>query len=326
MVEGVNRHNPQTCLMHSTGSMNRLRADLLLLLTAFIWGTAFIAQKSANETMGPILFVGARFLLSTLALLPLAWYEASKHPLALTRKDLAQAGLVGLCLFSGASLQQIGLVTTTATNGGFLTALYVVIVPFMVWLLTRRRPRSLVVLACVISIGGAWLLADNGLAKTWNLGDLLVVAADVAWAMGITLIAVFLQRTDRPFFLSFAQYAVTAVLALVCGFIFEPLVMPGITSALPAILYAGLLSGGVAYTLQIVAQKHTPAAEAALIMSLESVFAALAGALLLRERLTPLATVGCGLILLGVLVVEAGPALLRRMKGFRADAQNSNPG
>jgi len=144
--------------------------------------------------------------------------------------------------------------------------------------------------------------------------------------MGITLIAVFLQRTDRPFFLSFAQYAVTAVLALVCGFIFEPLGMPGITSALPAILYAGLLSGGVAYTLQIVAQKHTPAAEAALIMSLESVFAALAGALLLRERLTPLATVGCGLILLGVLVVEIGPALLRRMQCLLADAQNSNPG
>jgi len=306
--------------------MHRLRADLLLLLTAFIWGTAFIAQKNANESMGPILFVGARFLLSTLMLLPLALYEARKCGTVLTRKDIVQAGLIGLCVFTGAVLQQIGLVTTTATNGGFLTALYVVIVPFIVWLLTRQRPRSIVVLACMISIVGAWLLTDNGHANTWNLGDLLVVFADVAWAMAITLIAVFLPRTDRPFFLSFAQFAVTAVLALVCGLIFEPVVIPGISLALPAILYAGILSGGLAYTLQIIAQKHTPAAEAALIMSLESVFAALAGALLLSERLTPLATVGCALILLGVIVVELGPGLLRRVKLFRADAENGDPG
>ncbi|HVA54390.1 MAG TPA: DMT family transporter [Gammaproteobacteria bacterium] len=306
--------------------MNRLRADLLLLLTAFIWGTAFIAQKNANLHMGPVLFVGARFLLSALMLLPLALYEARKNATALTQKDVVQAGLIGLCLFSGAVLQQIGLFTTTATNGGFLTALYVVMVPFIVWLLTRQRPRSIVVLACVISIIGAWLLADNGHAKTWSLGDLLVVLADVAWALAITLIAIFLQRSDRPFFLSFVQYAVTAVLALICGLIFEPVVIPGIVSAVPAILYAGLLSGGVAYTLQIIAQKHTPAPEAALIMSLESVFAALAGALLLSERLTPWAAVGCALILLGVIVVEIGPGLRRRVRSLGAGTGNSEPG
>ncbi|MGA9855567.1 MAG: DMT family transporter [Gammaproteobacteria bacterium] len=306
--------------------MNRFRADLLLLLTAIIWGTAFIAQKNANHSMGPVLFVGARFLLSALMLLPLALFEARKSTSALTQKDFVQAGVIGLCIFTGANLQQIGLITTTATNGGFLTALYVVMVPFILWLLTRQRPRSSVVLACVISVIGAWLLADNGQAHTWNRGDLLVVVADVAWALAITLVADFLQRTDRPFFLSFAQFAVTAVLALACGFISEPVVIAGIAAALPAILYAGLLSGGVAYTLQVLAQKHTPAPEAALIMSLESVFAALAGALLLNERLTPLGIVGCALILLGVLIVELGPGLLRRMRLFRADTQNSNPG
>lgn len=306
--------------------MNRLRADLLLLLTAFIWGTAFIAQKEANQSMAPILFVGSRFLLSALLLLPLALYEARTKAATLTRKDLIQATLIGLCIFTGACLQQIGLVTTTATNGGFLTALYVVMVPFIVWLLTRQQPRSIVVFACVVSMAGAWLLADNGQAKTWNLGDLLVVIADVAWALAITLVAIFLQRTDRPFFLSFAQFTVTAVLALICGLVFEPLVLPGIVSALPAILYAGILSGGVAYTLQVIAQRHTPAPEAALIMSLESVFAALAGALLLSEHLTPWAAVGCALILLGVIVVELGPGLLRRMRFSSADAGNSNSG
>jgi drug/metabolite transporter (DMT)-like permease len=306
--------------------MNRLRADLLLLLTAFIWGTAFIAQINGNQTMGPVLFVGARFLLSALMLLPLAWYEASKRASALTRKDFIQAGVIGLCIFTGAILQQIGLVTTTATNGGFLTALYVVMVPFILWLLFRQRPRSIVVLACLISIIGAWLLADNGQVRTWRLGDLLVVFADVAWALAIVMVADFLQRSDRPFFLAFVQFAVTAVLALMCGLMFEPVIVPGIVSAVPAILYAGLLSGGVAYTLQIIAQKHTPAPEAALIMSLESVFAAFAGALMLSERLTPLATLGCALILLGVIVVELGPGLLRRAKLFRTDIQNSKPG
>jgi drug/metabolite transporter (DMT)-like permease len=294
--------------------MNRLRADLLLLLTAFIWGTAFIAQKDANQSMGPVSFVGARFLLSALALIPLAIHETRRQAVALSRADWVQAGLVGLCLFAGASLQQVGLVTTTATNGGFLTALYVVIVPFMLWGVTREQPRALVLAACGVSIAGAWLLADDGTARHWALGDVLVTLADFAWAVAIVLIGVFLQRTHRPFFLSFMQYAITAVLGLAAGMLFEPVSVPGIHSALPAILYAGLLSGGVAYTLQIVAQKHTPPAEAALIMSLESVFAALAGAVMLGDRLTLPAALGCALILFGVVLVETGPGLLRGLK------------
>ena len=298
--------------------MNRLRADLLLLLTAFIWGTAFIAQKDANLSMGPVTFVGARFLLSALVLLPLAIHEMRRETGTLTRKDWLQAAVVGLCLCTGSCLQQVGLVTTTATNGGFLTALYVVIVPFMVWGLNRIRPRPLVIAACAISIWGAWLLTDDGTARHWSRGDILVVVADFAWALAITVIGDFLQRTHRPFFLSFVQYAITAVLAFGVGLAFEPVSASGVGAALPAIFYAGLLSGGVGFTLSVIAQKYTPPAEASLIMCLESVFAALAGAVMLHERLTPAATAGCGLILLGVVLVEMGPALLRGLK--RADA------
>lgn len=298
--------------------MNRLRADLLLLLTAFIWGTAFVAQKYANDSMPPITFVGARFLLSAVALIPLALYEARRQKTPLSGKDWRQATVIGLCLLTGSCLQQVGLVTTTATNAGFLTALYVIFVPFMVWLLERQRPRLLVLVACAISIAGAWLLGNNGQTQHWVLGDLLVVVSDLAWALAITMIGSFMQRTHRPFFLSFAQYAITAVLALTLGLIFEPASVAGVTSAVPAILYAGLLSGAVAYTFGIIAQRHTPPAEAALIMCLESVFAAVAGAIMLHERLTPLATVGSALILLGVVVVEVGPALLRSMKPRRA--------
>jgi drug/metabolite transporter (DMT)-like permease len=295
--------------------MNRLRADLLLLLTAFIWGTAFVAQKYANDSMPPITFVGARFLLSALALIPLALYEGRGQTIPLSRKDWLQATVIGLCLFVGSCLQQVGLVTTSATNGGFLTALYVVIVPFMVWIIAGQRPRPLVLMACAISLAGAWLLADNGQAKHWVLGDVLMVISDLAWALAITMIGIFMQRTQRPFFLSLAQYSITAVLALTLGFIFEPVSLSGAGAVLPAILYAGLLSGAVAYTLGIVAQRHTPAAEAAIIMCLESVFAAIAGAIMLHEHLTPLAAAGCGLILLGVIIVEVGPALLRTLKG-----------
>ena len=297
--------------------MNRLRADLMLFLTAFIWGTAFIAQKDANHSMGPITFVGMRFLLSALVLIPLALYEkrraAATQAKPFTRRDWLQALIVGLCLFSGGALQQLGLVTTTATNGGFLTALYVVIVPFMVWGLNRTRPRLLVIAACAVSIAGAWLLTDDGSARHWSFGDLLVVLADFAWALAITVIADFMQRTHRPFFLSLAQYCITAVLGLCIGLIFEPVSLSGISAAAPAILYAGLLSGGVAYTLGIVAQRYTPPAEASLIMCLESVFAALAGAVMLHERLTFTAGVGCALILMGVVMVEVGPVLLRRL-------------
>jgi drug/metabolite transporter (DMT)-like permease len=291
--------------------MTRLRADLMLFLTAFIWGTAFIAQKDANHSMGPITFVGSRFLLSALALIPLVIYEMRRSKTSLSRRDWRQAILVGLCLFAGAALQQVGLITTTATNAGFLTALYVVIVPFMVWGMSRQRPRGLVIAACTVSIWGAWLLTDDGSARHWELGDVLVVLADFAWALAITVIGDFLQRSHRPFFLSFAQYSITAVLGLAVGLVFEPVSLPGIGTAMPAILYAGLLSGGVAYTMQIVAQRYTPPAEASLIMCLESVFAALAGAVMLHERLTLVAACGCGLILLGVVMVETGPILMR---------------
>ena len=224
------------------------------------------------------------------------------------------ATIVGLCLFTGGCLQQVGLLTTSATNAGFLTALYVVLVPFMVWAISNQRPRALVLLACAVSLAGAWLLADNGQARHWVLGDVLMVVSDLAWALAITMIGIFMQRTHRPFFLSFAQYAITAVLALIAGLVFEHVTVAGTVSALPALLYAGLLSGAVAYTLGVIAQKHTPAAEAALIMCLESVFAALAGAVMLHERLTLPATLGCGLILLGVVLVETGPMLLRKLK------------
>ncbi len=297
--------------------MNRFRADLCLLLTAVIWGTAFIAQKTANATMGQVSFVGARFALSALMVAPLAIREARRSTQAVTRRDVILATLLGLGLFTGSTLQQMAMMTASATNGGFLTALYVVLVPFASWILAGERIRGFVMLACVVSVSGAWLLTYTGEAHTWQQGDILLVVADVAWAFTISLTGLFLRHTQRIFFLAFTQYAITGVLGLAAGLVLEPATYEGWQAAMPSILYAGLVSGGIAFTLQIVAQRHTPAPEAALIMSLESVFAAIAGAMFLGERLTALAMVGCVLILCGVMTAEIGPTLLARFKSGR---------
>jgi drug/metabolite transporter (DMT)-like permease len=293
--------------------MDRLGADFLLLLAAFFYGTSFLGQKDAVGGLNALTLVGARFSVAILLIAPLVWREARRAAAPLTRHDWQQVAAIGLCVLAGASLEQQGLVTTSITNAGFLTSLYVVMVPFLVWSLARQAPRPLVLLACAVCVSGAWLLAQHGVMQHWTLGDIQVVLADFFWAASITLIDLFLRRTARPFFLTFATYALTAVLGLGLGFASAPIALTAVTAAAPGILYAGLC-GGIAGSLQIVAQKHTPAAEAGLIMALQSVFAALAGAWFLQERLTPAATLGCGLILLGVVLVEAGPALVQGLR------------
>jgi drug/metabolite transporter (DMT)-like permease len=288
--------------------MNRLKADLSLLLAALIWGTAFVAQKYANETMPPVLFVGCRFILSALLIAPLALWETRKIAQPLARRDWSYGIQIGLCLFASVAGQQIGMVTTTATNAGFLTALYVVMVPVIAWLMHRHAPSWSVVGACCVSLLGAWLLAGKGSVGGWNGGDLLVVFSDIFFALQIILVSRFLRKGDRPILLSFMQYLVSGIVGLALGILLEPVHIAGILAAGPAILYAGLLSGGVAFTLQIVAQRHTPAAEAAIIMSLESVFAAIAGALVLGDRLQTGGIIGCVLILAGVVLVQLVPS------------------
>jgi drug/metabolite transporter (DMT)-like permease len=292
--------------------VSRFKADLLLLLCAFIWGTAFVAQKDVHAAAWPVLFVAARFLLSALLLAPLALFEGRKAAAPpVKRRDLMLAGLIGTCLGVAATMQQAALAGTTATNAGFLTAVYVAFVPFVVWAIAGSRPRPIVLLACAIAVLGAWLLADHGQHSGWSGGDLVLLASDLIWALHITLIAKFLGQLNRPFLLCFIQYAVTGIGAGIVSACTESAAWSEFQASLPAIAYAGIASGGIAYTLQIVAQRHAPAAEAALILSLESVFAAIAGAVVLHERLTTVATVGCLLILTGAVMVDVAPAVRR---------------
>jgi drug/metabolite transporter (DMT)-like permease len=294
------------------GGMSRLGADGLLLITAFLWGVTFVAQKEAAVLTPPMAFVAARFIVSAVALAPFAIWEFRRLPGAPRSDELRLAVIIGLTLFIGTSLQQAGIETTSATNAGFLTACYVVLTPFVVWALSGKAPRALVVVAGFVSLFGAWLLASGGGMSRPSVGDGLVLIADFAWATGIALTPIYLARSRRPLMLALVQYAVCAVLATLWSGAFETVEIGQLANAARLILFSGIISGAFAFTLQIFAQRHTPPAEAALILSLESVFAALAGALLLGERLTLVAAFGCALILAGALAVELEPLFGRK--------------
>jgi drug/metabolite transporter (DMT)-like permease len=298
-------------LLVGPGRMSRLGADGLLLTTALLWGVTFVAQKYAAATMPAVAFVAARFAVSAVALAPFALWEFRRKSHAPGRDEWRLALAVGFTLFLGTSLQQAGIETTSATNAGFLTACYVVLTPFVVWALSGARPRVIVLAAAFVSLIGAWLLASGAALGAPNIGDALVLLADLAWATGIALTPIFLARSGRPLLLAFVQYAACAGLAALWSFVFETVPAGALAATAPAILFSGIISGALAYTIQIFAQAHTPPAETALILSLESVFAAFAGSILLGERLTALGAVGCALILIGAIAVEAGPAVAR---------------
>lgn len=298
--------------------MNRLQANLLLLLAALIWGTTFVAQKLANDRIGPLAFVAARFVVAALALAPAAIQEARRHRsagMSLRISDLRHGLVIAFCLCAATCAQQIGLVSTTATHAGFLTAAYIAFVPILTWAITRVRPRRPVLLACAIALEGAWLLAgsdaDPGSAG-WNRGDWILVGSDILWALHVTLVGHWRGIGARPLGLSWMQCALTAAVTVPVAWLAQPTSWDALRPILPEIAYAGILSSGVAFTLQIVAQRHTPAAEAALIMSLESVFAAAAGATILGDTLTGPAAFGALLILVGAVLVEIGPQLRSR--------------
>jgi len=298
--------------------MNRLQADLLLLLTAFIWGTTFVAQKEAVALLGPLSFVGVRFAFAALLLAPFAWFEASRAGAPPSRRDLLGSLLVGLVLCLGCWMQQVALETTTAGNAGFLTAVYIVIVPLVSWAFTGQRPRRVVLVATLLAICGAWLLTGGGSLSSWTRGDLIVLASDLVWASHINLVSHVSRSSSRPLLLATIQSAVTGLVTLPAALVLEPLDLAAVTAALPSLLYASVLSSGLAYTLQVIAQRHTPAAEAALIMSLECVFAAIAGAIVLHEAFGPAQRIGAALILASVVLVEAGPILRRALPGAGA--------
>jgi drug/metabolite transporter (DMT)-like permease len=280
------------------GNPLRLKSDLILLFVTFLWGTAFIAMRVAAGH-GTIFYLnGARFLLGALLLLPFA-----KLKQAFNRRNLIYVGLAGLALFSAASLQQAGLATTTASNGGFITSLSVVIVPLLLGLLWRERLSLLTGAAILLAILGGFLLSSAGRFEKLNPGDLLILAGAFFWALHVVVVAKGQPHID-PLHLAVGQYAVCGLLNLLVAPFFEHLTPAQTIYVLPAILYTGVFSVAIGFTLQVFAQKYTPPTDASLILSLEGVFAALFGWLLLHESLRPVQLAGCAAILAAVILVQ----------------------
>ncbi len=292
--------------------MSRFKADSLLLLVAFIWGLAFVAQKDAMQHVGALTFVAARFIISALVVLPLALRERKRATTPDTQIGsslLADFALLCIAFGAGVFLQQAGIVRTTVTNAGFLTGLYVLFVPLICRVVYRQKLSVFVMPGALLSVAGVWLLSGGINTGGLNLGDIMVLGCAAGFALQVTLVGRIVRKVKAPMRICFIQYAAMALLAAVAAFIFETPTIDGVTLAGYAILYAGALSGGVAYTLQVVAQQYTPSSDSAVILSAESVFAALAAALLLHERLTPAGTLGCLLIIAAILLVEFGPFL-----------------
>ncbi len=294
--------------------MRRLHADLILIFAAIIWGVAFLFQKTAMDHVGPLTFIAARGVVAVLALLPLALYEHGRSPSADPRVwRIAIAG--GVAFFAGAWLQQEGIKTASVTNTGFLTALYVVITPFVAWMAMGRVPSWMVWPAVALSAVGTWLLGGGSLAA-FSRGDGLVALSALFWACHVVMTG-SAARHGRPIGFTVVQFAVVAALAAIGAVLLETVTVEGLRGAAWDIAFVGLLSSALTFTLLTVALQHTPPSEAAVIVSTETLFAALAAYLVLGERLPAIGWTGAGLILLATLLVQLGPSLMaaRRPRG-----------
>jgi len=286
-------------------------SDALLLLTAAIWGFAFVAQRVGMADLGPFAFNAVRYAIGALVLLPLIRYRRKAGGMG-TRTMGAQgeggAGisvtpvaarvqasrgsrlralfpfmLAGSVMFIGSSFQQVGLVTTTAGNAAFVTSLYVVIVP-LIGSLFGRKTGIKDYLAAIVSVAGLYIITVGG-GFSMAPGDLLVLAGSFFWAFHILVIGRFASTVD-PVELSAGQFAVCGILSFAASLIFEPHPYDGVFSAAIPLLYGGLFSCGVAFTLQIVAQRTSPPAHASILLAMEGLFGAIGGVLLLGEPAT----------------------------------------
>ncbi len=276
----------------------RLKADILLLITAIVWGSAFSAQRVAAENIGPFLFNGSRFLLGGLILLPFALKR---------RKKIGSAGLIwvipaGILIYIAGFFQQAGLEYTTAGNAGFITSLYVIFVPIILLIVFKQRQGPLTWTGALVAVTGLFLLSigDN---FTLQKGDVLEFIGSFFWAMQVVLVSKSIKQIDI-FQFATGQAIIAGSLNLITGLIFETNSMAGFSIAWWTVVYTGVFSVSLAYTLQVAGQRHAPPTDSAIILSLEAFFAAFFGYILLNEGFSERQLLGCLLMIIGILIVQ----------------------
>lgn len=291
----------------------KTRSNILLFITAAIWGAGIIAQKSGMEYIEPFTYSGIRTLIAGLVLIPVVLIMGkNKKNIAEPRdvklvekenKTLLLGGILcGLALFAATSLQQFGISFTTAGKTGFITTLYVVIVPILS-IAIGKKLRKIIWICVAMGAVGLYLLCMTDDSFRLQPGDALVLLCAVAFSVHIMIIDYFSPKVDGVK-LSCIQFLLTGVLGIICMFVFEEPHIEAILDCWIPIIYAGALSGGIGYTLQIIAQKHAEPTVASLIMSLESVFAVVLGALVLHESMTSRELAGCVVIFAAVIIAQ----------------------
>lgn len=286
-----------------------IKSVFILLLTAAIWGFAFVAQRIGMDFLGAFTFNGIRFAMGSISLLPVIYFfnkkskvENSAERVDADIKTTIKAGMIaGIVLYIAASLQQVGLIYTTAAKAGFITSLYIVLVPIL-GIFLKQKTRSTTWIGAVTAAVGLYFLSINE-NLTIEFGDLLQIIGAFFWAAHIQLIDKFVKNIDA-IKLSSVQFATCSVLSLITAFIFEDVKMSGIIDAIVPLLYGGIMSAGVAYTLQAVGQRNAKPSHAAIALSMEAVFAAIGGILLLKETLPLRGYFGCALMLAGMLISQ----------------------
>ena len=278
-------------------------ANSLLLITAVIWGLGFVAQVLGMNYLSPFAFIGARFLLGAASLMPLVVFFYYRNWLLQSslRTVLIGSLVLGVILFAAGSLQQVGIVYSNASNAGFITGLYMVLVP-LIGLAFRHRPGLNAWLGTVLALVGLFLLSVKA-DFSMGYGDTLLLIGAVGWALHILAIDHFASRA-APLLLALGQFIVCGVLAVGVSVVWETTTWDQLRAATNVLIYAGVITVGVAYTLQVIAQERADPTHAAIILSLEAVFGAIGGYLFLQEQLTSRELWGCTLMLAGMLVSQ----------------------
>lgn len=292
--------------------MKKLRGSLPLLIAAIIWGTAFVAQSKGAQIIGPFTYNALRMFIGAIVLVPVVFVARLIRKDKITDRAARREATIstikgGICcgavLFTASSLQQIAIKTTSVGKAGFITALYIVIVPIIKLVLFREKTSVKIWLYALLAIAGFYLLSISG-SFSVAAGDLLTLVSACFFALHIITIDHFLGKNTDGILMSCVQFFTSGILAAAAMFIFEHPEIGSILDAKGAILYTGLMSSGVAYTLQIIGQRHTAPTVATLLMSLESVFAAISGWLILNQALSPKEILGCALVFAAAILAQ----------------------
>ena len=294
--------------------MSKTVSLLSALLCTFIWGTTFIAQDTGMDNIGPFTFNAVRFFVGFLAIVPLVFLFELKKFKSEFKLDFKTfvflSFLIGLSLFLGSALQQVALLYTDVANAAFFTIFYVPMVPIIIFLFKKKSIHWSVWPSVVLCLIGGYLLT-NFHDATVRLGDTLVVLGALFWSTHIIFTGIIVTKYDLPLTLGAIQTLLVALFSFIIGFIYEELIIENILNEIDSILYAGILSGGFAFVLQIYAQKNITPAPAAIIFSLEGVFATIAAWFLLNQILGINNLLGCFFILCGVLLSQLLPLIKR---------------